>query len=220
VTPLTFASDLLNLCVSNCPALTYSDGIDCLSSCSAPNYADDSTKTCTPMCPTGSSHTYGDSTTHKCVAVCPSTYFRDVTQVCKSNCNPRFADNITLNCEVTCSVGSWGDTNSWACLALCNAGEYGYIVDRTCYTPTALAALAVSGLFADPVSITFVYPCPLSPALYFGDINSGNCVTQCPNISSGGSTIYYYGDPNTRNCEVTCTNVTYSADPSINLCVL
>lgn len=209
-----------NLCVATCPPFTYSDGTNCVTGCTSPDYADDYTQTCTPLCPTSSQSTYGSSTLHKCVAVCPATYFRDVTQVCKNNCNPRFADNITLNCEVQCSVGSWGDKNSWSCLSSCVAGEYGYTVDRICYTPTQLAGISVTGLFGDPVSKTYVATCQLSPFLYFGDPNTGTCVSVCPNITVSGSTTIYYGDPHTRNCETSCNNLTYSADPWVNRCLL
>ena len=51
---------------------------------------------------------YADPVTNSCLALCKVDWYRDPTFVCKDDCTPLYADNITMACTSRCSNGTWG----------------------------------------------------------------------------------------------------------------
>lgn len=132
----------------------------CETSCSSGTYADPNTNLCSTSCTLGR---YADSSTNTCVETCPVDSYRDPSFVCKTDCSPLRADNITGTCTSECSDGYWGYNNE--CIDICPDFYYGYDVDRDCYD---IASRPDSSLFADNVTQTWVSVCPYEP-LTFGD---------------------------------------------------
>lgn len=88
------ASNVTNLCISTCSNTTFSQGGQCVTSCTTGTYADPLTHQCSSSC--SNSNYYGDPSTNKCVLHCPPNYYKDATGYCVTTCvAPKYADNIT-----------------------------------------------------------------------------------------------------------------------------
>lgn len=202
--PTGTASDLSNLCVSDCDHDTFNEGGVCVTNCTT-DYADPDTHMCSASCQGGR---YADPNTHRCVEVCPDGWYRDPTFVCSDDCSVggRRADNITLTCTDKCSDGLWGYQNK--CIEICPPLTYGYLPDRDCYD---IASIPDPALFADNITQTWVSQCSESP-LMFGDTLLHECVLSCDQP--------YYADPESQLCETACTNSSFYLDETTNSCVL
>lgn len=101
-----YADNTTNRCVTatGCATLPYlyADNLTwtCVSNCTGPQFADNRTQACVPVCPS-IWDSFGDLLTFKCVNLCPIGYYADkfAGRTCQLTCyNNYFADNFTSSC--------------------------------------------------------------------------------------------------------------------------
>jgi hypothetical protein len=210
----TFGNNETRVCEDYCSPLnngtilTYADPQTinryCVLQCSqSPNlaFADPSTRTCVPICPTTPS-LFGEKTYFTCVAACANGTYADTTaRLCGTSCptgmfmlvNPNECVSI---CPADQAVPLYGDPNNNKCVATCTNNYFRYKTTSMC-----VSTCTTYNLFS--YNMTCVNFCPQG---YYAN-SSGVCVTPCP-----GST---YGENSTTTCLGTClTGYAYN-----NLCL-
>lgn len=182
--------------MSNGSILTYADPQTtnryCVLQCSqTPNraFADSSTRTCVPICPTTPS-LFGETVNFTCVQTCPSgTFANTASRLCVSSCPGQFKLASPNQCVSICpadqAVPLYGDPNNGECVATCTNNFFRYKTTSMCVSScTTFSLLAFD--------MTCVQFCPQG----FYANSSGICVSTCP-----GSSV---GENSTTTCLPTC----------------
>jgi len=144
-----------------------------------PAFADPSTGTCVPICPSFPP-LFGDSNSLKCVSACPSGYYANTnTRTCDSACPTSYFKNTNPNicltvCPALTNPPLYGDPNTNTCVATCSNNYFRYTTLSLC-----VASCATYNLLAYDMTCTLY-----CPAGFYA--NSSNiCVSSCPSSTFG-----------------------------------
>ena len=194
--PRLFGDNATNLCVSECPALTFGDQTgnrSCVPQCPLLNttyyYAQNDSRICVLICKAG---TWGYQTTRECVEDpfnCSTQWADNTTHLCVDTCPVTantYGDNDTRICVPTCPTGTFADGLSRICVARCPQvngvhDTFGnndtMICEPKCTQPNA---------YGDPQHPNryCVAVCSQSPAESFADPTTKTCVPRCPTFPS------------------------------------
>ena len=160
----------------------------CVLQCSQtpnPAFADRSTRTCVPICPTTPS-LFGEIITFTCVEVCPNgTYADTASRLCVSSCTGKFKLALPNQCVSVCpadqAVPLYGDPNNSNCVATCTNNYFRDKTTSMCVSSCTNFTLLGTNFTLLAFDMTCVLFCP--QGLYAN--SSGICVSTCPGSTFG-----------------------------------
>ena len=125
---------------------------------------------------------------YRCVALCPDGYYANSTGDCvlPALCDSTvpYAENRTTKCVATCTGGSFADTISKYCIAICPDGWWGdiNICRQTCQTPSTSASNITQTCVSNCPKLTYHEGgvCKANCTIGYNNDQLGTCHTSCP----------------------------------------